>query len=191
MSDGITSLIVQRIHQTHQWLLDVTSELTEEELVWVPSHTAPPVRWHFWHISRWADRLQASFLADVAEYGQQPDPNKGIWQVEGLAASWGLDPDTLGWLETGAGLDDDVASSLPLPVKSELFGYGQRAFSAADQAVASLDTHQFQEPRQSILEGREGTVSSDILFHLSHASRHLGMIEALRGVQGLRGTATI
>jgi hypothetical protein len=30
-----------------------------------------------------------------------------------------------------------------------------------------------------------------IADQLSHTARHLGMIECLRGVQGLRGTATV
>ena len=83
-----------------------------------------------------------------------------------------------------------MACALPLPVKDELLGYGQGVFSAADQVVASLEARQLQAARQSIWVEREETVGWDILFHLSHASRHLGMMEALRGVQGLRGTAT-
>ncbi len=38
--------------------------------------------------------------------------------------------------------------------------------------------------------GVETTVAGDLGFHLSHANRHLGMIEALRGVLGIKGTAT-
>ena len=29
------------------------------------------------------------------------------------------------------------------------------------------------------------------MSHLTHANRHLGMIEALKGVLGVRGTATL
>lgn len=190
MRDGITDLIVQRIHRTHQWFLDVTAELSERQLAWIPRDTAPPIRWHFWHIARCADHFQANLLADAAELQRVSDPNNGLWQAEGLAAVWGLDPAALGWMETGAYQADDVARSMPLPAKEELLGYGQRVFAAADQIMAGLEAHQFQAARQSIWVEREETVGWDVLFHLSHVSRHLGMMEALRGAQGLRGTAT-
>jgi hypothetical protein len=190
MSDGITTLIIQRIQRTHQWFLDITAELTETQLAWIPSDTAPPIRWHFWHLARCADHFQANLLADAAALKQRLDPNSGIWQAEGLAVGWGLDPATLGWLETGAYQADDVARSMSLPAKDHLLGYGQRVFAAADQVVAGLEAHQLQADRQSIWVEREETVGWDVLFHLSHASRHLGMMEALRGAQGLRGTAT-
>ena len=38
--------------------------------------------------------------------------------------------------------------------------------------------------------GDETEVAEMLLNHLSHADRHLGMIEALRGVLGEQGTAT-
>jgi hypothetical protein len=41
------------------------------------------------------------------------------------------------------------------------------------------------------LYGDETEIGEAILNHLSHADRHLGMIEAVRGVVGERGTATI
>ena len=39
--------------------------------------------------------------------------------------------------------------------------------------------------------GRHGLIGESLVSHLGHISRHLGMIEALIGVQGMEGTATI
>ena len=68
--------------------------------------------------------------------------------------------------------------------------YARQAFVAADHAFAALDDQLLQE-RGVDIYGRENSVAYVLLVHLSHAGRHLGMIEALRGVRGLRGTATV
>jgi hypothetical protein len=41
------------------------------------------------------------------------------------------------------------------------------------------------------MDGTTFPLGEEIAGQLSHIARHLGMIECLRGVQGLRGTATV
>ena len=55
----------------------------------------------------------------------------------------------------------------------------------------ALDDDRVLERRVVDLYGDTETIGDVILNHLSHADRHLGMIEALRGVLGERGTATV
>ncbi len=203
MSDTIGNLVARRIRGTHKMIFAVTEDLTDAQLAQRPGPTAPPIGWHLWHISRWADRLQASFSGETTG---SHDPDSEIWAVEGLAAQWGLNPETLGVLETGGGMDHDDAAALPLTGKRALLEYTRQAFSEANQAVASLEDHRLQESRPSILpmlqlspagklaavSERESTVIGDLLFHLAHANRHLGMIEALRGaVLEMHGTASV
>ena len=38
--------------------------------------------------------------------------------------------------------------------------------------------------------GKTAPIDDSLIRHLSHVSRHLGMIEALRGMRGDHGTAT-
>jgi hypothetical protein len=61
-------------------------------------------------------------------------------------------------------------------------------------AIDKLASHWgLQAERLGILEVAAGArvpVGADLMFHVTHANRHLGMIEALRGVLDLRGTAT-
>ncbi len=195
MHDEAATALVQRVHMTHGWILKITEELTDEQLSWRLIQTGPPaIGWHLWHISRWADRLQASFHSK---------PDQGIWETEDLAVKWGLDPSVLGLLETGVLMDRPAASLLPQVGKGALLDYARRTFGAADQALADLEVEQFHRRRESILAikisgdsaieapGADTTVAGDLGFHMSHASRHLGMIEVIRGMQGLRGTATI
>ena len=35
------------------------------------------------------------------------------------------------------------------------------------------------------------SIGTVVMSHLTHANRHLGMIEALKGMLGVRGTATL
>jgi hypothetical protein len=138
--------------------------------------------------------------------GQQSDLHGEIWTVEGLATQWGLKPENLGLLETGAGMDVEPAVSLALVGKGTLIEYARRTFSKAELAIGELDFEQLQQPRQSILPQleispagkpifsgeREVAVFDDLIFYLSHAIRHLGMIEALRGALfAIAGTASV
>lgn len=198
MRDDVTNALVQRVQMTHGWIRKITKDLTDEQFAWrLGPTTPPPIGWHLWHISRWADRLQASFP------NQAGNPDRGMWESEGIAAQWELKPALLGLLETGVLMDRPAASLLPEVGKEKLLEYARRTFATADEVLGALDIAQFYEARKSILAiklagetavagpGADTTVAGDVAFHLSHAGRHLGMMEVIRGMQGLRGTATI
>lgn len=204
MLDDANAVLVRRVQITHGWIIKITTDLTDAQFAWRLSETGPPpIGWHLWHVSRWADRLHASLPGESSEGSRRGDPNEGIWEKESLAARWELNTDLLGLLETGVLMDKVAASLLPAVGKDKLLAYARRTFTAVDQGLAGLDAGQFSISRQSILAiqvtgdsasvgpGVDTTVAGDIGFHLSHASRHLGMIEVIRGMQGLRGTATI
>lgn len=205
MDSVIFQTLVQRLKLVNSNLLKVTQELSDEQLCKRPALTAPPIGWHLWHISRWADRFQASFPKRGDSYfGESSNPNRDLWHIENLAAQWDLDPTTLGALETGAGMEHDVAALIPKIIgKENLLNYARRVFSASEQALGSLNLAALDDPRQSILEietfgssvreapGEATTGMGDIMFHITHANRHLGMIEALRGLLDMNGTATV
>jgi uncharacterized damage-inducible protein DinB len=204
MDSVVFQSLVQRLHMVNSNLLKVTQDLADEQLCKRPGLTAPPIGWHLWHISRWADRFQASFPKRGDNYSGEPsNPNRDLWHIENLAAQWDLSPTTLGVLETGAGMEHDVAASIPKIIgKENLLNYGRRVFSASEQALGGLNLAELDDPRTSIMEyeiigssireapGKETTHMADIMFHITHANRHLGMIEALRGLLDMNGTAT-
>ena len=193
MTDIVGSAIALRIQGTHQLMLTLTGDLTGGQMAQQPSPDAPPIAWHLWHSARWADRFQASFRGKEAGPGQPPDPPGQIWTGQGLAGRWGLDPQSLGVLETGMGMEVAVAVSVAQIGKAALLDYARRTFAEVDQAIAEIDVLQLQEPRKSIREyridgdrvaeapGGETTVVADLVFYLTHLGRHIGMIEALRG----------
>jgi hypothetical protein len=120
-----------------------------------------------------------------------------IWMREALSAKWGFPAGRLGSAETGRGMDEDTSAELPLPPKDELVAYATRAFDAADRAVKEVRDDDLARSAEFdpatvpwASPSEYGTVADWILGGIRHDSRHLGMIEALKGVAGLRGTAT-
>ena len=206
MTNTIENSFGQRIQRTHHSIIKVTADLTDEQFAQQPSQTAPPIGWHLFHSARWTDRLQASLSLKSSESNQPVDLSKQIWTVESLAAEWGLPPTDLGFLETGIGMTINDAVSVALLGKSPLLDYARRTFAKAEQVIAELNVEQLQQLHPSIFPQvqvsptgqltvsgeRNVTVLDDLLFHISHAGRHLGMIEALRGVLfTIAGTASL
>jgi hypothetical protein len=87
-------------------------------------------------------------------------------------------------------IDDDVAMNLSLPNKDVLLDYVKRVLGTVDGTLATVDIERSQRTG-ALPSGRKISIDEAIVLQLSHTSRHLGMIECLRGVQGLRGTATV
>jgi hypothetical protein len=190
MGQFLAQLIYERVSKTHLRLLEIVADLSGEQLGWRPDLHAPPIAFHLWHMARWADRVQATLPAMSAALGQRLGPGVEIWQANALARQWGWQTDDLGYGQTGMELGDELAAELQLPPKDILSDYARQAFAAADRALGVLDDQLLQE-RGVDIYGRVNSVGYVVLVHLSHASRHLGTIEGLRGMQGLRGTATV
>ena len=187
MSPSPARQIAERIGEQQALILAITRDLTAAQLTATASPHAPAISFHLWHIARWADIVQAH----LPGMGAEPDaaPIQEFWQSEGLAVQWGLANAELGYRDTGMGLSDATAQALSLPDGATLVAYATRTFDAAAQATLAVDDERFTTPGRDPL-GREITVGGAVLNHLLHLGRHLGMIEALRGVMGLHGTAT-
>lgn len=151
-----------------------------------PAPSAPSVAFHAWHIGRWVDRHIVSLSAFLHPAAPEPE----VWTARDLASAWGLTGTNLGGFGgTGEGLDDEALAALALPGPEEILDYVNatfRTFDALLERVAEGDLERtLADPY-----GDETSVAEMLLGHLSHADRHLGMIEAVRGVLGERGTAT-
>jgi hypothetical protein len=190
MNNLMASELAERLAKTHARLLEIVADLTEEQVGWRPGVHAPPIGFHLWHMARWADRVQATLPAMSAALAQRLGVGGEVWEINALAQQWGLHTEQLGYGQTGMELSDELAAELQLPPTEVLVEYAQQAFAAADRAFGALDDQLLHEHGTDVY-GRENSVAYLLLVHLSHASRHLGMIEALRGIHGLRGTATI
>ena len=173
-----TSILANRLATTHKQLVEAASAGTDEDLKWRPSPTTPPIGFHLWHAGRWADR-----------WAEAISGNQQRWHREGLTTKWDF-PAEQGKGDTGMLLPDEEAANLPFPGRDQLATYLRGAFSDLEQAIGSLDDETILREADNLL-GETAPIDDSIIRHLSHISRHLGMIEALRGLRGGHGTAKV
>lgn len=180
----------------HRNVLDAVKELEEDEMRWRPPRSNS-IAFNLWHIARWADHMQWVVGTLTPGLRERLGTAAEIWVRESLATKWGFRAGALGVAETGMGMDENASAELPLPSKKDLVTYATRSFEAADRAVREVrddDLRREAEFDPTMLPwaapSEYGTVANWILGGIRHDSRHLGMIEALKGSIGMRGTAT-
>ena len=156
-----------------------------------PGPRAPSIAFHGWHMARWADRYQSvlpAWLAGPSDGEAAPE----IWIADDVVGRWGLvGVDTGDFGGTGAGLDDEASAALPLPDAPELLAYMKATFRAFHERVQAIGDDALLDLVVTDLYGERSTIADAIADATSHSDRHLGMIEALRGVMGDHGTVTI
>jgi hypothetical protein len=159
-------------------LLEAIASLSDEQVTSRPGGTLPSIAFHVWHSARWIDY-------DCEVYGGGPQ----LWLAEGLAERWKLKGIEASDGGTGTGLGDDEAAELDLPGQDELMSYASAIFKRLRETVAGLDDAGLAmqpDPR----DGTQRSVQALLFMHLTHVNRHLGMIEAIKGLQGMHGSAT-
>ncbi len=189
MGGRIVEGLVARVEFIHGAFLESVEDLDEGSFLTRPGIKAPAVAFHLWHTARWADAFQArlgSFAPELARFADR----KQIWEARDLASAWGLGG-MLGKEATGMGLDDDASSALPLPGKGEVVSYAGEAFAAAEDVFRGIDDDELLLTSADFYDEGGWIVLDHFGWHLTHASRHLGMIEALKGILGVEGTATV
>jgi hypothetical protein len=181
-----------RAHSAHALLLKITDDLDDEQLFRSGGRTAPCIGWHLWHVARWADVTQSNLTLAKPTLATRLGERPQLWHARDLAAVWGFDPASLGHKEAGSQMEDESTLTMRFPGRDALFGYARDAFAAADEAVATLDAAALDEGCEHFYGTQVGatTVAYCVQFHAIHAYRHLGSVEALRGVLGMVGTAT-
>jgi uncharacterized damage-inducible protein DinB len=175
-------LAKQRAHLAHEQILKVVDGLTDEQLAWQPSRRAHSLAWTLWHIARCADK----FASEAAPNGRRAE----IWETEGLARRWGLEAALHGANGVGTGIDDALVASLRPPDRESLFSYARRAFAAVDDLVDRLDDAALAREHVSFFTEGTATVGRALFTSITHDNRHLGELEYIKGLLGLRGSAT-
>lgn len=182
MTGDPIELAVHRSKLTRQFLLKVVDSVTDEQLAWRPTPRAHSMGWTFWHIARCADALATDIPG--------PAPKRQFWQREDLTRKWGLQDALLGTNGMGTGVDDNVAATLRPPARDALMDYAKRSFAALDDEVGRLDNDLWCREHTSIFFDGPATVGRSVIASIAHDNRHLGELEYIKGLLGLRGTVT-
>lgn len=170
--------------RTHEALLDVAAKV-DESAFGRNAGTANSIGFNLWHVARWDDSLFPQMAGAVSELRARLGVPEQIWTREDLAQRWQL-PSDLGGGGAGTGLPQDTAHGLALPARTELLDYASRVFAEFAERARLLDSATLA---LTIPPKNERTVGHWFLYYWEHAARHLGMIEALRGVFGESGSA--
>jgi hypothetical protein len=190
------AMVLENYCQVHRDVLAFTEKLSEEKMTWQATPKSLSIAFFLWHLARWADHLQAAIPGMTPELSRRLPPGQQLWETGNYSANWGFDAGITGYSETGMGMEMSEAARLVFPSKEALIAYVRQVFDAAEKAVYAIDEGQFlsHEQPQGMTEGirsEGGTVGSAVMGHLVHASRHLGMMECLLGLQIDSGTATV
>jgi hypothetical protein len=146
------------------------------------------VAWQVWHIARWDDRFAEVIVEKTPELAGRVGPPGQIWATESLAKQWGLPVGRMGRRDTGTEMDDEAADALRLPDRAVVVDYARRVFARLQDVLSALSVASMFTVMADDPDG--DTYAHNIMLYLDHVQRHLGMIEALRGLQGTIGTAT-
>src|SRR5512139_3299804 len=133
MPEPVMAEISRQYRLVHENLLDLVDGLIDEQIQWIPGETTPCVGFHVWHLARWADYLHEI----IHGRGSQ------LWEKEEMAARWNMETTSLGYAQTGMSMEDRTAMALRTPRKDLLLDYARRAFFLAEQAVETIDDHEF------------------------------------------------
>lgn len=179
MNEDFYQMIVNSYSTNHDRIIGLVTDLTNEQLLWRPSDLAPSIGFHVWHLGRWADLVQEIFNGSGTQ----------VWIKNRIAALWGFSIPDLGFADTGKGIDEDTSANLPLPSKEILIEYVRLAFAEVDNAAAIAAQGHVRGLKMNPLAegyfGQETSAVEVILNMAGHDNRHLGMIQMLRGLQGL------
>ena len=175
-------LLLFRSRQTRERALKLVEDLSDEQLAWRPGPTAHCIGWTLWHLARCADVFQKDLATDGS--------GRELWTTERLAERWGFPAGALGANTAGTGVPDEAAAGVPLPPNAELVGYARRAFAALDEAVGRIDRARFAREHRSLFVPEPTPIGNSLLASLTHDNRHLGEMEYLKGLLGLRGSVT-
>ncbi len=146
-------------------LMNVMSDVTDEQAAWVPPGTANTIGATYAHVIRWQD----NYLATIS--GQQ-----NIWESGRWAEKLGMEGTTRMNREA-----DEVPKSL-----AAYREYAEAVFEATDSYLGALKAADLDRE----VQGYRGPIAVGELIPrsmLAHISRHLGEIAALKGVQGMKG----
>ena len=173
----------------HKVVLDLTDDLSNEQLNWKPEGYSTSIGFHLWHLARESDYLKAAILHHVPQLMPEFGDGKEIWEKKELAQKWGF-PEEL-HKTVGTGLTDEVAAMLPIPAKDELLVYLRNSYQAIEDFIELLDTrYPTFENTDEELQKKIEMIRLNLLVFLTHDCRHLGMMECLKGLQTGFGSAT-
>ena len=173
---SLTQTLSRSFMLAHERLLTAAEAMFPEQFTWSAGPSVHSVAWQLWHAARWDDVFASYFHKALAQ-----DPRAQVWEREALADRWSLTSGSMGRRDTGTEMSDEAAEAMRFPVQKEVVGYARLAFAYADEAITLISDEQLLAAAKVDPDG--DTKLDNALIYLEHLSRHLGIIESIRGLQ--------
>ena len=173
----------------HKLILGLAEGLSDEQLLWTPDGYNNSIGFNLWHIARWSDNLIAETLKEFPALEIDLGEPTEIWEQESLAEKWELPPVLY---PGGTGLSDEAVEGLRFPAKEEMIAYLRKTFQRTEEFIEKVDA---RYPGSELItdETLHKTLTDlrwNLYYYLMHHCRHLGMMEALKGLLTGRGSAS-
>ena len=179
---SLSESLIRSYKVAHARLLTAAEGMSPEQFAWSAGPSLHSVAWQLWHAARWDD-VFASYLHRA--FGR--DPRTQVWERESLADRWSLTPESLGRRDTGTGMSDEMAEAIRFPNQKEVVSYARLAFAYTEEGIALVSDDRLLAVEKDDPDG--DTLLDNVLIYAEHLSRHLGMIESIRGLQPGSSTA--
>jgi hypothetical protein len=180
---SLSESLLRSYRVAHTRLLTAAEGLSPEQFAWSAGPSLHSVAWQLWHAARWDD-VFASYVHRVFAR----DPRTQVWERESLADRWSLMSGSLGRRDTGTEMSDEMAEEIRFPDQKEVVSYARLVFAYTEEAITLAPDDRLLAVAKDDPDG--DTLLDNVLIYLEHLSRHLGMIESIRGLQGSAASST-
>jgi len=168
----LVEFLRESLEQMHGQYDEMLRDLTPEQLHWTASDRSIHIAFAAWHAVRTEDNIINFVLRRQST----------VWLECGYDQKWGLDR-----IHQGTGWTLEQARALRLPSAQEFLEYARRVWQSTDEFLRGIDDD-YLEQTVTIRPLGEMKVRRAIgTVCLTHCCTHLGEIQHLRGLQGLRG----
>jgi len=162
------------LREMHRQYDEMLQDLTPEQLHWTAGEKGVHIAFVAWHVVRTEDNLVNFVLR------RQPT----IWIAEGYDQKFGLDR-----IHQGTGWSLEQARALRLPSAQAFLEYARKVWQSVDDFVAGLGEEHLEQTVtvRPLGDLKVKNVIGNVC--MTHGFTHLGEIQHLRGLMGLRGAA--
>jgi hypothetical protein len=169
---SVTQFIRDSLRQLHASYDEGIADLTDEQLHWRATETGQPIAFVLWHYVRTED--------NIIQFVLQQKPT--VWIDGGWYEKLSLHRTAQG---TGMPLED--AQNLRIDSRDDWRAYQSAVWKATDNFLASADDAMLDKTTTVKPLGEMPVRNAIGMMCLTHGFTHLGEIQHMRGLQGLKG----
>lgn len=171
---SVVEFIRSSLKGMHSQYNDAVSDLTPEQMVWLANDKGHSISFVLWHYVRTED--------NIIQFVLQRKPT--IWMEGKWDDKFGLPPTA-----QGTGMTLAEAQALKIEPREDFVKYMQEVWAATDAFLAEKDD-EFLQTTTTVKPLGDMPIQNAIgNMCLTHGFTHLGEIQHLRGLMGLKGMA--